>query len=145
MSDSDDFNSENIPIAAPAAIADFIDKWAKSGGYERSNCQLFLSELARLLDETEPIPAQEEQPVADLSGPLDIVVGKLNWPAKLPEQMRLARTTLVGEAAPIDSKALSRRFTGGRKRDTRITELLDTLTDVGEVQQDGERYFLPRD
>lgn len=90
-------------------------------------------------------PAEQEQLAADLGTPVEAAAGKPKWPTKLPDQIRLVRATLVGEEAPIDAKALSRRFTGGRKRDARITELLDTLTELGEVQQDGDRYFLPRD
>ncbi|GAA6154974.1 hypothetical protein NBRC116588_04470 [Pyruvatibacter sp. HU-CL02332] len=90
-------------------------------------------------------PAEQEQLAADLGTPVEAAAGKPKWPTKLPDQIRLVRATLVGEEAPIDAKALSRRFTGGRKRDARITELLDTLTELGDVQQDGERYFLPRD
>ena len=43
------------------AIEDFIARWEPSGGGERSNCQMFLAELCRLLDVGEPEPAVEDE------------------------------------------------------------------------------------
>ena len=43
------------------AIDDFIACWEPSGGGERSNFQMFLAELCRLLDVGEPDPALEDE------------------------------------------------------------------------------------
>ena len=43
------------------AIDDCIARWEPSGGGERSNCQMFLAELCRLLDVAEPEPAVEDE------------------------------------------------------------------------------------
>jgi len=43
------------------SIDDFIARWEPSGGGERSNCQMFLAELCRLLDVGEPEPAVEDE------------------------------------------------------------------------------------
>lgn len=42
-------------------IQQFIDKWAQSGGSERSNYQLFLTELCDLLEVAKPDPASEDE------------------------------------------------------------------------------------
>lgn len=39
------------------AIQTFIDRWSNSGGSERANYQLFLTELCALLDLPRPDPA----------------------------------------------------------------------------------------
>ena len=40
-------------------ISQFIDRWAASGGSERANYQLFLSELCDVLDVPRPDPASD--------------------------------------------------------------------------------------
>ncbi len=40
-------------------ISDFISRWRASGGSEQANAQLFLTELCRVLELPEPIPAGE--------------------------------------------------------------------------------------
>ncbi len=46
--------------AAPNQANDFIQRWADSGGSERANYQLFLSELCDLLDVARPEPARPD-------------------------------------------------------------------------------------
>lgn len=48
------------PIAAPDAVEAFIERWTDTGGKERANYQLFLTELCRLLDLPGPEPATED-------------------------------------------------------------------------------------
>ncbi len=48
------------PIAAPEAVDAFIERWTDTGGKERANYQLFLTELCRLLDLPGPEPATED-------------------------------------------------------------------------------------
>jgi len=46
------------------SIPAFIDRWKKSGGAERSNYQLFLTELCQLLNVPKPDPAQPDGPLS---------------------------------------------------------------------------------
>ncbi|WP_019594800.1 DNA methyltransferase [Thioalkalivibrio sp. ALM2T] len=48
------------PIAAPAQVEAFIDRWRDTGGSERANYQLFLTELCALLDLPQPDPASDD-------------------------------------------------------------------------------------
>ena len=50
------------------AIEDFIARWEPSGGGERSNCQMFLAELCRLLEVGEPDPIRLAPP-STVDGP----------------------------------------------------------------------------
>ena len=45
-------------ITTPETIEAFIARWKDTGGTERANYQLFLTELCRLLDLPEPEPAR---------------------------------------------------------------------------------------
>lgn len=51
--------------AGPEIVNAFIERWSASGGAERSNYQLFLTELCRLLDVPTPDPAREENALND--------------------------------------------------------------------------------
>ena len=42
------------------AVDEFIERWERAGGTERANCQLFLSELCRLLELPQPEPAGDD-------------------------------------------------------------------------------------
>jgi hypothetical protein len=44
----------------PDPIQSFITRWQKSGGAERANYALFLSELCDLLEVPRPDPTQQE-------------------------------------------------------------------------------------
>lgn len=48
------------PVAAPDAVEAFIERWTDTGGKERANYQLFLTELCRLLDLPGPEPATDD-------------------------------------------------------------------------------------
>jgi len=49
-----------MPEAAPDEIDDFIARWSSSGGRERANYALFLTELCDVLDLPHPEPAQAD-------------------------------------------------------------------------------------
>ena len=53
-------NTEPQPLAERDAVAAFIQRWQDTGGKERSNYQLFLTELCQLLALPGPQPAGEE-------------------------------------------------------------------------------------
>ncbi len=42
-------------------VQNFIDRWAKSGGAERANYQIFLSKLSELIGAERPHPAQPDE------------------------------------------------------------------------------------
>ncbi|WP_038054547.1 DNA methyltransferase [Thioalkalivibrio sp. ALJ1] len=48
------------PIAAPEQVEAFLDRWHDTGGSERANYQLFLTELCALLDLPQPDPASDD-------------------------------------------------------------------------------------
>ncbi|WP_018864389.1 DNA methyltransferase [Thioalkalivibrio sp. ARh3] len=48
------------PIAAPEQVEAFLDRWLETGGSERANYQLFLTELCALLDLPQPDPASDD-------------------------------------------------------------------------------------
>ncbi|WP_018872611.1 DNA methyltransferase [Thioalkalivibrio sp. ALJ16] len=48
------------PIAAPEQVEAFLDRWRDTGGSERANYQLFLTELCALLGLPQPDPASDD-------------------------------------------------------------------------------------
>jgi len=56
------FSAESEPtaIASPEAVDAFIERWRDTGGGERANYQLFLTELRGLLDLPQPDPASDD-------------------------------------------------------------------------------------
>ncbi|WP_018875418.1 DNA methyltransferase [Thioalkalivibrio sp. ALE31] len=48
------------PIAPPDQVEAFLDRWRDTGGSERANYQLFLTELCALLDLPQPDPASDD-------------------------------------------------------------------------------------
>ncbi|WP_018174293.1 DNA methyltransferase [Thioalkalivibrio sp. ALJ9] len=48
------------PIAPPEQVEAFLDRWRDTGGSERANYQLFLTELCALLDLPQPDPASDD-------------------------------------------------------------------------------------
>ncbi len=52
--------SHATAIASPEAVEDFIERWRDTGGGERANYQLFLTELCGLLDLPQPEPASDD-------------------------------------------------------------------------------------
>ncbi|WP_018168018.1 DNA methyltransferase [Thioalkalivibrio sp. ALMg9] len=48
------------PLAAPEQVEAFIDRWRDTGGSERANYQLFLTELCKLLELPHPDPASDD-------------------------------------------------------------------------------------
>ena len=45
-----------MPASTPEQIASFITRWEKSGGAERANYQMFLSELCDIIEVPRPDP-----------------------------------------------------------------------------------------
>ena len=52
--------SAAVPDAAPAALAAFFKRWQRTGGSERANYQMFISELCALLGVPLPDPARDD-------------------------------------------------------------------------------------
>ncbi|WP_017942551.1 MULTISPECIES: DNA methyltransferase [unclassified Thioalkalivibrio] len=48
------------PLAAPEQVEAFIERWRDTGGSERANYQLFLTELCKLLELPHPDPASDD-------------------------------------------------------------------------------------
>jgi hypothetical protein len=59
--------------------------------------------------------------------------GKRTWPKTLAEQAQAVRTQLTTLAAPTTPEALASTFKGARL--DRLTELLETLTSLGQARQ----------
>lgn len=57
----DSANKGNGVRGESNSVDAFISRWAPSGGGERSNCQMFLVDLCRLLGVPEPDPAVEDE------------------------------------------------------------------------------------
>jgi hypothetical protein len=49
-----------LPTPPPAAIENFLARWEPSAASERSNYQIFLTELCDLLDVPRPDPATDD-------------------------------------------------------------------------------------
>ena len=65
--------------------------------------------------------------------------GKQAWPKSLPEQVQAIREQLGIANTALTAEQLARRFTRGQKK--RVAELLETLTELGQVRSDdGESY-----
>ena len=64
---------------------------------------------------------------------------KRPWPKSLPEQIRAVRSALAEQPSPLTAEQVARGF--GRAQTKRVTELLDTLTTLGQARatEDG-RY-----
>ncbi|PKP67252.1 MAG: hypothetical protein CVT83_08705 [Alphaproteobacteria bacterium HGW-Alphaproteobacteria-5] len=85
--------------------------------------------------------AKEEQVEATLDAPA-IAAKAPQWPAALPDQIRAVRAVLAQAERPVAAQDLARAFKGGRKRGERVTELLESLSLLGQVREDGGKYFL---
>ncbi|HUD52406.1 class I SAM-dependent DNA methyltransferase [Parvibaculum sp.] len=85
--------------------------------------------------------AKAEQVEADLEAPLAAEKAPA-WPAKLPEQIKAVRDALAHAGAPVSPIDVSKAFKGGARRKEKVSELLESLAMLGQVQKTGERYFL---
>ncbi|MDZ4380729.1 MAG: type IIL restriction-modification enzyme MmeI [Parvibaculum sp.] len=85
--------------------------------------------------------AKEEQVEATLDAPA-IAARAPQWPAALPDQIRAVRAVLAQAERPVAPQDLARAFKGGKKRGERVTELLESLSMLGQVREDGGKYFL---
>lgn len=85
--------------------------------------------------------AKEEQVEATLDAPA-IAAKAPAWPTGLPDQIRAVRTALAAAERPLDANTVSRAFKGGKKREVRVSELLESLALLGQVREDGGKYFL---
>ncbi|MBO6669022.1 hypothetical protein [Parvibaculum sp.] len=52
------------------------------------------------------------------------------------------RNVLAQAERPVAAEDLARAFKGGKKRKERVTELLESLSLLGQVREDAGRYFL---
>lgn len=85
--------------------------------------------------------AKEEQVEAELDAPA-IAAKAPAWPSGLPDQIRAVRAALAQAERPLAADDLARAFKGGKKRGERVTELLESLSLLGQVREDKGRYFL---
>ncbi|MEQ8267886.1 MAG: class I SAM-dependent DNA methyltransferase [Parvibaculum sp.] len=83
--------------------------------------------------------AKEEQVEATLDAPAAKAPA---WPSGLPDQIRAVRTALAAAERPLDANTVSRAFKGGKNRGARVSELLESLALLGQVREDGGKYFL---
>ena len=62
--------------------------------------------------------------------------------AMLPDEIRAVRAALAQAERPLAADDLARAFKGGKKRGERVSELLESLSLLGQVREDKGRYFL---
>ena len=60
---------------------------------------------------------------------------KPRLPAALPEQVAAVRAALAGAEAAVTAGELSRRFSQGRRAETKVEEILRTLTLLGQAER----------
>ena len=84
---------------------------------------------------------KQEQVEAELDAPA-IAARAPAWPSGLPDQIRAVRAALAQAERPLAAADLARAFKGGKKRGERVTELLESLSLLGQVREDKGRYFL---
>jgi len=65
-------------------------------------------------------------------------VGRLPWPAALPERVRAVRDYLMQVHAPVPPGTVARSFTRARVPD--ITAILETLAALGQARRDDSGY-----
>jgi hypothetical protein len=65
---------------------------------------------------------------------------KQTWPKTLPEQARLVRAALTASAKPVSAEELAKLFKSARV--DKITELLETLTSLGQARQPERGRFV---
>lgn len=65
-------------------------------------------------------------------------VGRLPWPASLPERVRAVRDYLTQTPGPVPSGTVARNF--ARARVPEITAILETLVAIGQAQREGNGY-----
>ncbi|MFU8803500.1 MAG: type IIL restriction-modification enzyme MmeI, partial [Bradymonadaceae bacterium] len=53
------------PVEPVTDAQTFINRWEKSGGAERANCQSFLNELCDLIGVEKPIPSRPDDSAND--------------------------------------------------------------------------------
>ncbi len=84
----------------------------------------------------------EEQVEAELEAPV-LAAKAPKWPDKLIDQIKAVRDELLRASGPMSSGDLSRAFKGGKKREEKVSELLEILAMNGQAQKaEGERYFM---
>jgi hypothetical protein len=65
-------------------------------------------------------------------------VGRLPWPATLPERVRAVRDYLMQAHAPVPPGTVARTFTRARVPD--VTAILETLAALGQASRDEAGY-----
>jgi hypothetical protein len=88
--------------------------------------------------------AQQTEAMLDMAA---IAATKPAWPADGLDQIRALHNALARSDAPVSAKELSTWFKGGRKRDTRVREVLAHMVETGMVRQADAaaepRFFVP--
>ncbi len=127
-----------------ADIEAFITRWRAAGGTELANYQLFLTDLAALLDLPCPEPATGdprsdgyvfERPVRFVHGDGTESAGR-RFPGALDTGDDGVPEKKIG-----GRKLAWHRFTGGTKRAARVAQILDMLTALGRAQQTADGRF----
>ena len=96
-------------------VDEFIAKWEVSGGNERANTQLFVTDLCDLLG--------VERPTAEI----------LEWPDALPERVVAVAGVVARAARPLAAGEVARAFKG--KRAASVSPVLDALAGMGRVRK----------
>lgn len=86
---------------------------------------------------------QPKQLEADL---VDTVtkIKKPRLPTSLPDQVSLVRTVLAEATAPMKTLQVARCFSQGKKVESKVDDILRTLTLLGQVEQSSEGYVISR-
>jgi len=88
-------------------------------------------------------PGGEQGSQGDMAGiaPAEAATGKVGkhpWPKTLPEQVQALRRVLAEQPAPVSAEQLARQFSRAQTR--KISELLQTLSDLGQVREQAGSY-----
>jgi hypothetical protein len=65
--------------------------------------------------------------------------GRQPWPANLPDQVRAIKD-VMRSSAPLTPQQIASTFRPASR--TRVTEILETLTALGQARVDGDRYSI---
>lgn len=90
-----------------------------------------------------PAAAKPVQTEADLHRPIELPA----LPARPDELARALLSALQTEGRPVDARRLAARFRGGSTRPARarVADTLAILAVAGQVHQDGQTWFAPRE
>lgn len=80
------------------------------------------------------IATPSEGAIAAEAAPTRTVMGRLAWPATLPEQVAAVARVLAEAAMPLAEADIAARFTGKGPWKKRLPRLLDTLVALGRTR-----------